>query len=88
MTHFLGVTTIAGGSKTPGHVDGSGRNASFSNDFELAYIPERCALMICDHGNKLVRQINLKSEDCAGGSDSGKLSLFCYSGNCSSREKK
>ncbi|KAI8528346.1 hypothetical protein RHMOL_Rhmol12G0142600 [Rhododendron molle] len=65
-----GVTTIAGGSKTPGHVDGPGRNASFSPDFELAFIPERCALMICDHGHKLVRQINLKSEDCARGSHS------------------
>ncbi|KAE9454087.1 hypothetical protein C3L33_14019, partial [Rhododendron williamsianum] len=47
-----------------GHEDGPGRNASFSPDFELAFIPERCALMICDHGHKLVRQINLKSEDC------------------------
>ncbi|XP_058194170.1 uncharacterized protein LOC131310921 isoform X2 [Rhododendron vialii] len=65
-----GVTTIAGGSKTPGHADGPGRNASFSPDFELAFIPERCALMICDHGHKLVRQINLKSEDCASGSHS------------------
>ncbi|KAG5522259.1 hypothetical protein RHGRI_034442 [Rhododendron griersonianum] len=65
-----GVTTIAGGSKTPGHEDGPGRNASFSPDFELAFIPERCALMICDHGHKLVRQINLKSEDCARGSHS------------------
>lgn len=65
-----GVTTIAGGSKTPGNADGSRRNASFSTDFELAFIPERCVLMICDHGNKLVRQINLKSEDCARGSHS------------------
>jgi hypothetical protein len=65
-----GVTTIVGGSKTPGKVDGPGRNASFSTDFELTFIPERCALMICDHGHKLVRQINLKSEDCARGSHS------------------
>lgn len=82
------MTTIAGGSKTPGHVDGPGRNASFSTDFELAFIPERCALMICDHGHKLVRQIKLKSEDCAGGSHSGKFSVFCYSGNCVIRKKK
>ncbi|KAG5540212.1 hypothetical protein RHGRI_020438 [Rhododendron griersonianum] len=53
-----------------GHADGPGRNASFSPDFELAFIPKRCALMICDHGHKLVRQINLKSEDCARGSHS------------------
>ncbi|KAL6983627.1 hypothetical protein U1Q18_017009 [Sarracenia purpurea var. burkii] len=66
-----GVNTIAGGSKTQGKADGSGRNASFSDDFELTFIPERCALMICDHGNQLVRQINLKSQDCATGSQSG-----------------
>ncbi|GFY88308.1 NHL domain-containing protein [Actinidia rufa] len=65
-----GVTTIAGGSKTEGKTDGPGQNASFSTDFELAFSPERCALMICDHGNKLVRQINLKSQDCARGSHS------------------
>ncbi|XP_057496826.1 uncharacterized protein LOC130781604 isoform X2 [Actinidia eriantha] len=65
-----GVTTIAGGSKTEGKADGPGQNASFSTDFELAFSPERCALMICDHGNKLVRQINLKSQDCARGSHS------------------
>ncbi|XAR65050.1 hypothetical protein NMG60_11009006 [Bertholletia excelsa] len=65
-----GVTTIAGNEK-PGRADGHGKNASFSSDFELAFVPEMCALMICDHGNKLVRQINLKSEDCARGSESG-----------------
>ena len=70
---FSGVTTIAGGSKTEGKADGPGQNASFSTDFELAFSPERCALMICDHGNKLVRQINLKSQDCARGSHSGKF---------------
>ncbi|KAG5557316.1 hypothetical protein RHGRI_007536 [Rhododendron griersonianum] len=78
-----GVTTIARGSKTPGHADGRGRNASFSPDFELAFIPERFALMVCDHGHKLVRQINLKSEDCARGSHSGAqakmYSLFMFS---------
>ncbi|KAK2994495.1 hypothetical protein RJ640_029454, partial [Escallonia rubra] len=66
-----GVTTIAGGySKEPGRTDGPGRNASFSDDLELAFVPERCALMIADHGNKLIRQINLKAEDCARGSQS------------------
>ena len=73
---ILGVTTIAGGSKIIGKADGPGRNASFSTDFELAFIPERCALMICDHGHQLVRQINLKSQDCARGSHSGKCLEF------------
>ncbi|KAL7171447.1 hypothetical protein ACSBR2_036156 [Camellia fascicularis] len=62
-----GVTTIAGGNSTAGRVDGPGRNASFSTDFELAFVPERCALMICDHGNQVVRQINLKPQDCERG---------------------
>ncbi|KAI7998648.1 hypothetical protein LOK49_LG10G00421 [Camellia lanceoleosa] len=62
-----GVTTIAGGDSTAGRVDGPGRNASFSTDFELAFVPERCALMICDHGNYVVRQINLKPQDCERG---------------------
>ncbi|XP_059656032.1 uncharacterized protein LOC132303028 isoform X3 [Cornus florida] len=67
-----GVTTIAGSySEKPGHVDGPGQNATFSDDFELTFVPERCALMLSDHGNKLVRQINLKLEDCAKGSQSG-----------------
>ncbi|KAK6139236.1 hypothetical protein DH2020_027021 [Rehmannia glutinosa] len=59
------VTTIAGGSsQKAGRKDGPGRDASFSDDFELTFIPQRCALMISDHGNRLVRQINLKAEDC------------------------
>ncbi|XP_017224410.1 uncharacterized protein LOC108200682 isoform X2 [Daucus carota subsp. sativus] len=60
-----GVTTIAGGySQKPGHSDGPARNASFSDDFELSFIPGSCSLVISDHGNKLIRQINLKAEDC------------------------
>ncbi|KAL3835550.1 hypothetical protein ACJIZ3_010286 [Penstemon smallii] len=60
-----GVTTIAGGySQKAGRTDGPARDASFSDDFELTFVPERCALMISDHGNRLVRQVNLKSEDC------------------------
>ncbi|CAK9182482.1 unnamed protein product [Ilex paraguariensis] len=67
-----GVTTIAGGySSKPGRADGPAQNASFSDDIELAFIPESCALMIADHGNKLVRRIDLKPEDCASGSQSG-----------------
>ncbi|GAA0150041.1 hypothetical protein LIER_09067 [Lithospermum erythrorhizon] len=60
-----GVTTIAGGYiQKAGHADGPAKDATFSDDFELAFVPEQCALMISDHGNRLVRQINLKAEDC------------------------
>ncbi|KAH6809562.1 NHL domain-containing protein [Perilla frutescens var. frutescens] len=66
-----GVTTIAGGySQKAGHADGPARDATFSDDFELTFISERCALMISDHGNRLVRQISLKAEDCTRQSDS------------------
>ncbi|KAK7843188.1 protein suppressor of quenching 1 [Quercus suber] len=64
-----GVKTIAGGySKNPGHQDGPAKNASFSDDFEISFVPEKCALLISDHGNQLVRQISLKAEDCVRGS--------------------
>lgn len=60
-----GVTTIAGGlSKSIGRADGPGRNATFSADYELSFVPEICALLILDHGSKLIRQIDLKQEDC------------------------
>uniref|UniRef100_A0A0D9X7T5 NHL repeat-containing protein n=1 Tax=Leersia perrieri TaxID=77586 RepID=A0A0D9X7T5_9ORYZ len=60
------TTTIAGGrSKGPGHKDGPAQNASFSADFELVYVPKMCALLVTDRGNRLIRQINLKREDCA-----------------------
>nr|GEW08007.1 putative NHL domain-containing protein [Tanacetum cinerariifolium] len=63
-----GVTTIAGGNiRKTGKADGPAQNASFSDDFELAFDPQRCALLIADHGNRLVRQLNLKVEDCADG---------------------
>ncbi|MCD7449850.1 hypothetical protein HAX54_001892 [Datura stramonium] len=66
-----GVTTIAGGySLKPGRADGPGLNASFSDDYELSFIPERCTLMISDHGNRLVREIQLKAEDCSRDSHS------------------
>ncbi|XP_011086532.1 uncharacterized protein LOC105168235 isoform X1 [Sesamum indicum] len=59
------VSTIAGGySQKAGRTDGPGKDASFSDDFELTFIAQRCALMISDHGNRLVRQINLKTADC------------------------
>ncbi|XP_021726979.1 uncharacterized protein LOC110694123 isoform X1 [Chenopodium quinoa] len=59
-----GVSTIAGSSTKPGRADGPGEDATFSPDFELSFVPEMCALLIMDHGNKLIRQINLKQEDC------------------------
>ncbi|XP_028754419.1 uncharacterized protein LOC114713909 isoform X2 [Neltuma alba] len=60
-----GVTTIAGGfSREKGRKDGPAQNATFSDDYELAFIPSRCLLLVSDHGNRLVRQINLKKEDC------------------------
>ena len=58
-----------------GHKDGPGRNTSFSADFELAFVPARCALMISDRGHNLIRQINLKPQDCSRGSQSGKFSM-------------
>lgn len=67
-----GVTTIAGGyTKKPGHADGPGKNASFSEDFEITFVPSICALLVSDHGHKLIRQINLKSEDCSESYSSG-----------------
>lgn len=72
---MIGVTTIAGGNiQKTGKADGPAQNASFSDDFELAFDPQRCALLIADHGNRLVRQLNLKAEDCADNSSgSGKF---------------
>ncbi|KAL3631044.1 hypothetical protein CASFOL_024028 [Castilleja foliolosa] len=74
-----GVSTIAGGSsQKAGRKDGPGRDASFSDDFELTFIPQRCALMVCDHGNRLIRQINLKEADCTrrSGSVLGTTSIW------------
>lgn len=60
------MTTIAGGefSEKSRTKDGPALNASFSNDFDLAFIPGLCALLVSDHMHRLVRQINLKEEDC------------------------
>lgn len=73
----IGVSTIAGGlSKAYGHQDGPAQNASFSSDFELTFVPSICALLVADHGNQLVRQIDLKPEDCARDSHSGTDFFF------------
>lgn len=68
------MSTIAGGNvQKTGKTDGPAQNASFSDDFELAFDPQRCALLIADHGNRLVRQLDLKAEDCVNkSSGSGK----------------
>jgi hypothetical protein len=60
------TTTIAGGhSSGTGRRDGPAQNATFSPDFELVYVPRICALLVADRGNRLIRQINLRPEDCA-----------------------
>ena len=67
------TTTIAGGlSSGSGRRDGPAQNATFSTDFELVYVPKICALLVADRGNRLIRQINLKPEDCAHDTHSGK----------------
>ncbi|KAK4772700.1 hypothetical protein SAY86_014475 [Trapa natans] len=73
-----GVKTIAGGySEKTGRGDGPGRNASFSSDFELSFIPQSCSLLISYHGNQLIHQILLKEEDCGKNDDSPSCdSLF------------
>ncbi|WVZ22881.1 hypothetical protein V8G54_001425 [Vigna mungo] len=69
----ISVTTIAGGefSEKSTSKDVPALNASFSNDFDLTFIPGMCALLVSDHMHRLVRQISLKEEDCTFGSRSG-----------------
>ncbi|KAJ6766653.1 NHL DOMAIN-CONTAINING PROTEIN [Salix purpurea] len=66
-----GVTsTIVGNYSRTGRQDGPGETATFSGDFEVLFVPQICALLISDHGNQLLRQIDLKPEDCAFGPQS------------------
>lgn len=66
------TTTIAGGYRgRTGKIDGPAQNASFSSDFELVYIPYNCALLISGRGNSLIRQLNLKHDDCRHESQPG-----------------
>ncbi|XP_033131869.1 uncharacterized protein LOC103829253 [Brassica rapa] len=59
------VTTIAGGNSNDiGHRDGPAHNATFSSDFEITFVPQRWCLLVSDHGNELILQINLKEDDC------------------------
>ncbi|RYR65060.1 uncharacterized protein LOC107634713 [Arachis ipaensis] len=67
-----GVTTIVGDfSEKSSRKNGLSQNVSLSNDFELAFIPGLCALLVSDHMHQLIHQINLKEEDCTFGSNSG-----------------
>ncbi|CAH8312986.1 unnamed protein product [Eruca vesicaria subsp. sativa] len=71
------VTTIAGGiSNEFGHRDGPAQNATFSSDFDITFVPQRCCLLVSDHGNEMIRQINLKEEDCL---ESSHTNLGTYS---------
>lgn len=73
------MTTIAGGyTQKTGVADGPAQNATFSDDFELDFVAETCALLVSDRGNQLVRQISLKAEDCSGGSSSGGELFFVF----------
>ena len=78
ISSWLGVTTIAGGdfSEKSTSKDVPALNASFSNDFDLTFIPGMCALLVSDHMHRLVRQISLKEEDCTYGSRSGEILEF------------
>ncbi|KAL5224514.1 hypothetical protein ABZP36_011153 [Zizania latifolia] len=59
-----GVTTIAGGKSTRGHIDGLSDDAKFSTDFEIRYISSSCSLLVIDKGNQAIREILLHSDDC------------------------
>ncbi|XP_028550703.1 uncharacterized protein LOC110115335 isoform X2 [Dendrobium catenatum] len=63
---FSGLTTtIAGGySKKAGHTDGPAQNATFSENFDILFMPKMCSLLISDRGSRMIRQMNLKPEDC------------------------
>ncbi|KAH0459410.1 hypothetical protein IEQ34_012224 [Dendrobium chrysotoxum] len=63
---FSGLTTtIAGGySKKAGHTDGPAQNATFSEDFDILFVRKMCSLLISDRGSRMIRQMNLKPEDC------------------------
>ncbi|KAL0296974.1 UNVERIFIED_CONTAM: hypothetical protein Sradi_6749500 [Sesamum radiatum] len=62
-----GVSTIAGGKRGHGgqHVDGPSEDAKFSSDFDVVYIGSSCSLLVIDRGNKAIREIQLRYDDCA-----------------------
>jgi len=77
------VTTIAGGSNMTGRRDGEGKEASFSNDFDVIYMRSSCCLLIADRGNRMIREIQLPrvGGSCPGNSGSklgGYLLQLCF----------
>ncbi|KAJ4874728.1 NHL domain-containing protein [Raphanus sativus] len=70
-----GVTTIAGGKTGRngggGHVDGPSEDAKFSNDFDVVYVGSSCSLLVIDRGNRAIREIQLRFDDCAYQYESG-----------------
>lgn len=64
---MAGVTTIAGGKTVHGggHVDGPSEDAKFSNDFDVVYVGSSCSLLVIDRGNRAIREIQLRFDDCA-----------------------
>ncbi|CAM6057495.1 unnamed protein product [Sphagnum tenellum] len=66
------VTTIAGGSNMTGRRDGEGKEASFSNDFDVIYMRSSCCLLIADRGNRMISEIQLPrvGGSCPGNSGS------------------
>ncbi|XP_071706472.1 uncharacterized protein [Rutidosis leptorrhynchoides] len=76
-----GVSTIAGGNvQKTGKADGPAQDATFSDDFELTFDSQRCALLIVDHGNRLIRQLDLKPEDCTDNSSGSVLGSTTFWG--------
>ncbi|KAJ6421102.1 hypothetical protein OIU84_028475 [Salix udensis] len=51
-------------------ISSSGMTTTIVCDFEVLFVPQLCALLISDHGNQLLRQVDLKQEDCITGSRS------------------
>ncbi|KAG0615146.1 hypothetical protein M758_5G018600 [Ceratodon purpureus] len=72
------VTTIAGGSNRTGHSDGEGSDVTFSNDFEVTYLPSTCTLAIADRGNRMIREIQLPQFNgrCSGAAPNSPGSPF------------
>jgi hypothetical protein len=62
-----GVSTIAQGY-TVSREGEPEKNAKFSKDFDVTFVPEICALLVTDHMSWFIHQIDLKPDDCVRGS--------------------